>query len=72
MRIYGRNLNLLRRVAPVLRLLPAALAALALAVEAQPVDINIVLVGSAYLAFVMLSMLLARRLDLPSLALVDS
>ena len=72
MRIYGRNLNLLRRVAPVLRLLPAALAALALAVEAQPVDINIVLVGSVYLAFVMLSMLLARGLDLPSLALVDS
>ena len=71
MRIYGHSLDLQGRASPVLRLLAAALAALALVVAQQPVDINIALVGSAYLAFAVLSALLAHGLDIPSLAFVD-
>ncbi len=72
MRSDGRNLDLLGRAAPVLRLLTASLAALALAIAEQPLDTNITVVGAAYFACVILSVLLARRLDTPWLAFADS
>jgi signal transduction histidine kinase len=72
MRLSRRDLNLLGQVTPVLRLLTIALAALALAVVEQPLDAEVTILAIAYTAFAVMSLLMSRWLDWPSLAFVSA